>query len=114
VSLAVRKLPLQSGLFRSLVESTDTVTIPEGYAISHQAPDLVLDNEFFRFERVTSRAEGSGDLTIHLRFAEKVHRVEPADYPRFRGEIHRVVNNLKQDLILAPATGKKKPAKGGR
>jgi tetratricopeptide (TPR) repeat protein len=114
VSLAERKLPLQSGLFRSLIESADTVAIPEGYAISHQAPDLIVDNEFFRFERVTARAEGSSALTVRLNFTEKVHRVEPKDYPRFRDEIQKVVTNLKQDLILSPVTSKRKPAKGAR
>jgi tetratricopeptide (TPR) repeat protein len=114
VSLQERKLPLQSGLFRSLVESLDTVSVPDGYTVSHQAPDLVVDNEFFRFERVTSRAEGSGEIAVRLRFAEKVHRVEPGDYPRFRDEIHRVVNNLKQDLVLSPAGAKKKPARGAK
>jgi cellulose synthase operon protein C len=100
VSLSERELPLQSGLYLSLVESTDEVVIPEGWRVLHAPESVSMDNEFFQFERAAEKKDGRID--VELRFAEKTNRISPEEYPRFRELVGKVVDNIKQNLILAP------------
>ena len=109
VSLTDRRLPLQTGIFLSYAESTDEVIIPDGYKVLHRPKDLIVDNRFFHFER-TSKIK-SDRVVITLKFEEKVTRIEQKDYAVFRDAVTGVVDNLKQDLVLAPVKGKKKKKK---
>jgi tetratricopeptide (TPR) repeat protein len=105
-SLAERDLPLQSGMYLSLVESSDEVTLPEGYRVSHMPGELSIDNEFFSFERTAEVKDRVVHIT--LRFVEKQTRIMPDDYEAFRDTVADVVDNLKQDLIFEPAKGQQK------
>jgi len=109
-SLSERELPLQSGLYLSFVESTDEVSLPEGYKVKHMPEQLRVDNEFFTFERDSEVKDGV--VVITLRFSEKTTRVMPEQYEAFRDAVSDVTDNLKQDLIVEPLKGKK--GKGGK
>lgn len=104
VSLPTRRLPLQTNYYMTLVEAVDEIVIPAGYAVEHMPPTATVDNEFFRFER--SSVLGGGRLKISMRFVEKTTRVEVAQYAAYREAVTAVVDNLKQDVVLAPIAAK--------
>ena len=109
VSLTDRRLPLQTGIFLTYAQSTDEVIIPDGFKVSHRPKDLIVDNRFFHFERVSEMK--SDRVLITLRFEEKVTRIDQKDYADFRDAVTGVVDNLKQDLVRDPVKGKKKKKK---
>ena len=113
ISLKERKYPLQTGLFLSYMESTDEVILPEGHKIQHMPEGMVEDNEFFHFERAATNENGTVKLT--LKYEEKVTRISPEQYPVYKKAVTKVVDLLKEDLILEPTGkkhGKKKDKKG--
>ncbi len=108
-SLAERRLPLQTSLFLSLVETEEEVTIPEGYKKRHVPDEIEVDNQFFKFTRKTQQ-EGQ-KIRIKMRFAEKKQRITVKEYPEFREAVSRIIENLGQDLVLTPIEGMKKGKK---
>jgi tetratricopeptide (TPR) repeat protein/transglutaminase-like putative cysteine protease len=105
ISLTERRLPLQTNLFLSLVEIEDEVVIPEGYREEHLPEELKVDNRFFSFERKIER--GGDKLKLRLRYLEKQQLISPEEYPEFRVQISKVVENLGQDVVLAPVKKRK-------
>ncbi|MDD5309019.1 MAG: transglutaminase domain-containing protein [Deltaproteobacteria bacterium] len=101
-TLAERRLPLQTGLNLSLVESEDEVALPAGYAVKNLPPDMSADNDFFTFRR-SSVLEG-GKVTVRMSFSDKKTRIAPAEYPAFREAVTKIIDNLKQDVIIVPET----------
>ncbi len=110
--LAERRLPLQTSLFLSLVETTEEVALPEGYAVRHVPEDMSVDNQFFAFERKVEQAERK--VSLKLRFKEKMQRISPENYPEFRAAVTEIIENLGQDLVLKPVDEKKRKKKKSR
>jgi hypothetical protein len=87
------------------VEIEDEVVIPEGYREEHLPEELKVDNRFFSFERKIER--GGDKLKLRLRYLEKQQLISPEEYPEFRVQISKVVENLGQDVVLAPVKKRK-------
>ncbi|MCP4675432.1 MAG: DUF3857 domain-containing protein [Deltaproteobacteria bacterium] len=108
-SLAERRLPLQTSLFLSLVETEEEVTIPEGYTKRHVPEEIEVDNQFFTFTRKTE--EEGQKIRLKMRYVEKKQRISVEEYSEFREAVSQIIENLSQDLVLTPLEVKKKGKK---
>ncbi len=98
-----RAFPIEFGYLRKKIE-TNYFSFPEGYSISELPKDVVIENDYLRFQRIIVKTQDNPlQIGFSRQYEIKQLKVPVEDYSKMRSNYAKIVD-IDQDVIILKRT----------